>query len=63
MMNKDGTGRTKLDDIETFYARFNRSTTLLGYITFPPKSQLVLYNWKNKTKKVVLEEADLANLF
>jgi hypothetical protein len=62
-MNRDGTDRKEIEGIETFYARFSRDTSLLGYITFPPNSQLIVYDWKNKTKRIALEESRLAGLF
>lgn len=51
IMNSDGSNRTKIDGIDTFLARFSPSINKLAYITFPPGSNLMIYDWKNKTRR------------
>lgn len=62
LMNPDGNNRRKLEGIQSFQLKYNPATKQAVYITQRPESKLILFNWKTKTSKVVLEQSALKDL-
>ncbi len=62
LMNPDGNNRRKLEGIQSFQLKYNPATKQAVYITQRPESKLILFNWKTKTSKVLLEQSALKDL-
>jgi Tol biopolymer transport system component len=61
-MKTDGTGKQKIEGINSFLVKYNPDTKQAAYVTQQPDSKLMLYDWKKKTTQVLIEQAAIIGL-
>jgi tricorn protease-like protein len=63
IMDRDGHNRTKIEGVETFFARYNPKNHKIAYLTMLPGARLMIYDWDHKTMEEMLNRSQLAGLF
>lgn len=61
-MRSDGTQKNKLENISTFFARYNARLKKIAFLQIP-QNHLVLYDEKMKTSDIIIDTSDLDGLF
>jgi Tol biopolymer transport system component len=62
-MNVDGSNKQKVEGVKSYLVKFNRAAGLLAYVATQPENKVIVYDWKNKTSSVVLDEAALNTIW
>jgi tricorn protease-like protein len=63
IMNKDGSGRSIITGVKTFWARYNAVTKKIGFLTFPPENKIKLYDPATGAITEIMDADVLAKYF
>jgi Tol biopolymer transport system component len=62
-MNIDGSNRQKLEGLNHYHPKYSPVAGLFAYVQEDPDNKVVLFDWKKKTTKVLLDEETIKGLY
>lgn len=62
-MNVDGSNKQKIEGIQSYLVKYSPAAGMLAYLGSPPKNEVIVYDWKKKISKVLLNDTELNNLW
>lgn len=62
-MRSDGKKRKTIPEIKSFLFKYNPATKQAAYVTKQPNSELMLFDWKNRTSTILLNQKALQSVF
>ncbi len=62
-MNSDGGSKQKVEGVKSFLVKFSPAAGLLAYLAPRPENKILVFDWKTKTVRVLLDESVLTSIW
>lgn len=62
-MNMDGSNRQKVEGVKSYLVKFSPAGGLLAYLAPSPENKVIVFDWKKKASKILLDESVLDKIW